>query len=84
MDGSQVYGSDEETAESLRNPNANLGLLLVEPFITSGGQSILPPAEDDEEEESFCRSPNPEEKPCFVAGDVRVNENHGERSYRTA
>ena len=80
VDGSQVYGSDIDTAESLRDQNANLGLLDERPFITSGGQPILPPAE----EEAFCRSPNPEDKPCFVAGDIRVNENHGERHYCTA
>ena len=70
-----MYGSDEERADSLRNPNANLGLLAVEPFIDSGGQFILPDADD----EDFCRSPNPENKPCFFAGDIRVNENQGMR-----
>jgi len=54
----------------LRNQKANLGLLDVRPFINSGGMPILPP-----DEETFCRSPNPEEAPCFLAGDVRVNEN---------
>ena len=75
IDGSQVYGSDEGRANSLRNPVANLGLLLVEPFINSGGEFILPAAG----EEDFCRSPDPENKPCFFAGDIRVNENQGMR-----
>ena len=59
----------------LRNQKANLGLLDVRPFINSGGMPILPP-----DEETFCRSPNPEEAPCFLAGDVRVNENQGKSS----
>ncbi|XP_078362045.1 peroxidasin homolog [Oculina patagonica] len=71
IDASQVYGSDLETADSLRNLDANLGLLSVEPFINSGGQPILPRAEEEE----FCRSADPENKPCFRAGDIRVNEN---------
>ena len=74
-----MYGSDETRAQSLRNPKANLGLLDVEPYIDSGGRSILPAAG----EEDFCRSPNPDE-PCFFAGDIRVNENQGMRHSLTS
>ena len=77
IDGSQVYGSDEARAESLRDPKAHLGFLDVEAFVTSGGQPILPAAG----EEDFCRSPNTEEEPCLFAGDVRVNENQGMRHH---
>ena len=73
VDGSQVYGSDKDTADRLRDHKSGLGLLLVTPFVNSNGQSALPEAEEEE----FCRSPKPEEKPCFKAGDIRVNENQG-------
>ena len=74
IDGSQVYGSCSKIAEELRDRNANLGLMDVRPFVTSGAGSspILPP-----EEEGFCRSKNKEEEPCVRAGDVRSNENQG-------
>ena len=71
-----MYGSDLETATSLRDPFANLGFLDVEPFINSNGQPILPEAE----EETFCLSEN--NNTCFRAGDVRVNENQGRRQLR--
>lgn len=41
------------------------------PLRNIGGLPRLP----DASEEAFCRSANPEEKPCFLAGDARVNEN---------
>ena len=74
IDGSQVYGSSSKTAEELRDRNANLGLMDVRPFVTSGAGSrpILPP-----EEGGFCRSKNEEEEPCLRAGDLRSNENQG-------
>ena len=37
------------------------------------GQPVLP----DADEEAFCRSTDSTERPCFLAGDVRVNENQG-------
>ncbi|XP_068747725.1 myeloperoxidase-like [Montipora capricornis] len=65
IDGSQVYGSDSKTAEELRDRNANLGFLDVQPFVTgeSNSQPILPL---EDEEEVFCRSQNPETEPCFL------------------
>lgn len=73
IDGSQVYGSDSETAEELRDPIAQIGLLDVRPFSRSGSlaQPVLPP----QEEELFCRSPDPENIPCLRGGDERANEN---------
>ena len=73
MDGSQVYGSDEALAKRLRDKKKKLGLLDVRPYINSNGEPILPEAD----EEAFCRSSDPEASPCFLAGDIRVNENHG-------
>ena len=70
-----MYGSSKETAKELRDQNANLGLMDVRPFVTSGAGSspILPP----EGKEGFCRSKNEEEEPCVRAGDTRSNENQG-------
>ncbi|XP_015755474.1 PREDICTED: thyroid peroxidase-like [Acropora digitifera] len=75
LDGSQVYGSDSKTIEALRDPTAQMGLMDVRPFSTSGSlaQPILPP----QEEGLFCRSPDPERIPCLRGGDERANDNQG-------
>ena len=68
-----MYGSSSDLARRLRNSNANLGLLDVRPFINSGGMPIMPP-----DPEAFCRPTNNTGQPsCFLAGDIRVNENQG-------
>ena len=77
MDGSQVYGSSEEVARRLRSPKGN-GLLDVVPLRNVGDR--LPNAD----EEAFCRSLNPEEEPCFLAGDIRVNENQGRKALESS
>ena len=79
IDGSQIYGANCREAEFLRDRRANLGLLRVVPFPLSSAKSpILPKAE----RQTFCRSPNPAMKPCFLAGDeTRVNENQGNISF---
>ena len=71
MDASQVYGSTQQLSNVLRGKK---GYLDVRPFIDFGRDKVLPP-----DFETFCRSDNPEEEPCFLAGDVRSNENHGKR-----
>ena len=68
-----MYGSDEALAKRLRDKKTKLGLLDVRPYINSDGEPILPEAD----EEAFCRSTDTEASPCFLAGDIRVNENHG-------
>lgn len=68
-----MYGSDPVLAEQLRDPN-DRKFLDVRPFIQAARPCPILPAAD---EEAFCRSANPEEDPCFLAGDVRVNENQG-------
>jgi len=72
-----VYGSDLETANSLRTFKG--GELLVEAFPDYYQLPILPAAESAGGEEGFCRSNNLTVEPCFRAGDPRVNENQGGR-----
>lgn len=83
MDGSQVYGSSEEVARILRSPKGH-GLLDVVPLRNVGDRPRLPNALSNAEEEAFCRSPNPEEEPCFLAGDIRVNENQGRKALESS
>ena len=72
-----MYGSSDELAKQLRSPKGH-GLLDTVPLRNIGGLPRLP----DASEEAFCRSANPEEKPCFIAGDARVNENQGRNDVR--
>lgn len=81
MDGSQVYGSDLETADSLRL--FKKGLLLVDPFTKPDELPVLPAAESSGGEAGFCRSDDLVNQPCFRAGDPRVNENQGRRNQLT-
>ena len=78
-----MYGSDEALAQRLRDKKTKLGLLDVRPYINSDGEPILPEAHEEAHEEAdeepFCRSTDTETSPCFLAGDIRVNENHGNR-----
>lgn len=70
-----MYGSDEALALRLRDTKANLGFLDVSPYINTNDRPRLP----DAEAEAFCRSTDRSSRPCFLAGDIRVNENHGKR-----
>ena len=71
IDGSQVYGSDIELATRLRGKH---GLMDVRPFNRYPDLPVLPP-----DDETFCRSVNRKEEPCFLAGDPRSNQNNGKR-----
>ena len=73
-----VYGSDRETADSLRTFIG--GELLVEAFSNIFQLPVLPAAESEGGEAGFCLSADPINEPCFRAGDVRVNENQGARN----
>uniref|UniRef100_A0A6A7FUB4 Peroxidase-like n=1 Tax=Hirondellea gigas TaxID=1518452 RepID=A0A6A7FUB4_9CRUS len=64
LDASNVYGSSVEESQRLRLFRGGELKQAVR-----GGRSLLPPNERDEE----CQSPAPD-KPCFGAGDTRVNE----------
>ena len=76
IDGSMIYGSDEELAKRIRKYS---GGLLLEGFAKPGLQPELPrifPNENVREdgEEPFVACPNPGQNGCFLAGEFRVNE----------
>ena len=78
LDNSQVYGSDSETAVSLRT--FNKGGLKVTPRKGHHDLDLLPP--DNQAAAGSCSLPKsvsgidpPPELKCFKAGDGRVNEN---------
>ena len=73
IDASNVYGSTEEVADSIRAPN---GLLRVMEHPDGVRFMDLLPART-ETPESFCPSLDPN-RPCFLAGESRNNENQGE------
>ena len=73
-----VYGSDRETADSLRKFIG--GELLVDAFPELNERPVLPAAESEGGEAGFCLSSDLVNEPCFRAGDVRVNENQGGRN----
>ena len=73
IDASNVYGSTEKLAKSLRT--GKLGLLKDLPHPDGMGlANLLPPQPEDSEE--FCPSLDPI-RPCFLSGDIRNNENQG-------
>ena len=76
LDGSAIYGSDDQRGEWLRDPESSIGKLLV-----SNGD-LLPWNTDSGEFDGVVDSNSPEmENPfptnpkLFVAGDPRANEN---------
>ena len=71
VDGSNVYGSTTELLEELRAPDGRM--LVMKPLHGCPLGSLLPAQPPDVACES--RDPN---RPCFHAGDERVNENPGE------
>ena len=72
IDASNVYGSTKERADSLRNEDGSLKDLPHPDGM--GLANLLPPQPEDSEE--FCPSLDPK-RPCFLAGDIRNNENQG-------
>ncbi|PFX20658.1 peroxidase mlt-7-like [Stylophora pistillata] len=77
IDASNVYGSNEEEAEELRAPDGTMRIMKPTHGCPLGD---LLPAETDPEIPCVSRDPN---RPCFVAGDERVNENQGLMSVHT-
>ena len=69
-----MYGSTEETVKDVRDLTSCSGLLKVSNLRSRVNlKSLLPSADND----GFCRAMNKTTKPCFLAGDERVNENQG-------
>ncbi|XP_019938121.2 eosinophil peroxidase isoform X2 [Paralichthys olivaceus] len=79
LDLSQVYGSGDKLARDLRNLTNNDGLLRVNTNFTDNGRELLPfsplKAEMCATRKRATNDTNAREVPCFLAGDVRVDEN---------
>ncbi|CAJ0965846.1 unnamed protein product [Ranitomeya imitator] len=72
IDGSQIYGSDINVATLLRNNTNQLGLLAVNQKFSDNGLPFLPFKDNVPDQ---CSRTHPTlGLPCFVAGDVRSNE----------
>ncbi|KAM8977067.1 eosinophil peroxidase-like [Pelodytes ibericus] len=81
IDGSQVYGNDDQTAEKLRDNKNQRGLMAINKNFTDNGLSFLPfsPASGD-----VCTLTNVSAGiPCFIAGDPRVAEQPGLTAFHT-
>ncbi|XP_034565821.1 eosinophil peroxidase isoform X2 [Notolabrus celidotus] len=79
LDLGQVYGSEDKLALSLRNLSSNDGLLRANTEFKDNGRDLLPFHSLDV---NICATrarttndSNAKEVPCFLAGDVRVDEN---------
>ncbi|KPP67656.1 Mpx protein-like [Scleropages formosus] len=78
LDASQVYGSEDAQALFLRDLTNDFGLLRVNDRFTDNGREHLPFANTlgpCSTRQKITNTSGLEEVPCFVAGDVRVNEN---------
>jgi len=76
VDGSQIYGSEDELAENLKGNGGMLRDMQHPhgcPF-----KNLLPRQDPD----VFCVSKDPN-RPCFMSGDERTNENQGLMSMHT-
>ncbi|XP_075119967.1 myeloperoxidase-like [Leptodactylus fuscus] len=81
IDGSQVYGSDNNLANLLRNNTNNLGLLAINQNFSDNGLPFLSFQGNAPDQ---CSSTNPSMGiPCFLAGDSRANEQNMLTSFHT-
>ncbi|XP_069801028.1 myeloperoxidase-like [Dendropsophus ebraccatus] len=81
VDGSQVYGSDVNVAKSLRNNTNQLGLLAINQNFSDNGLPFMPFKGNAPDQ---CSSTNLSlGLPCFVAGDVRSNEQNMLTAFHT-
>ncbi|XP_054613467.1 eosinophil peroxidase [Dunckerocampus dactyliophorus] len=78
LDLGQVYGSEEKLALSLRDLNSE-GLLRINSEFRDNGRELLPfhPLQVNmcATRRRVTNDTNAREVPCFIAGDVRVDEN---------
>ncbi|XP_031425767.1 eosinophil peroxidase-like [Clupea harengus] len=86
LDVGQVYGADEGLARDLRDLTTDSGLLRVNDRFNDSGRELLPFSRMEEmcaNRGRITKDANAEEVPCFIAGDVRVDENIGLASMHT-
>lgn len=89
IDASALYGKNDQELSELRNSTSDSGLLLTRES-PSGGILKLLPTQDQLPNTLVANTTScnllvhrPLEVPCFVAGDVRNNENSGLISIQT-
>ncbi|XP_028273018.1 eosinophil peroxidase [Parambassis ranga] len=79
LDLGQVYGSEEKLALNLRNLSSDSGLLRVNTQFRDNGRELLPfhplQVQMCATRRRVTNNTNAREVPCFIAGDVRVDEN---------
>lgn len=79
LDLSQVYGSEEKLARYLRNLENDDGMLRINTEFKDNGRDLLPfhPLQVNmcATRQRVTNDTNAKEVPCFIAGDVRVDEN---------
>lgn len=79
LDLGQVYGSEEKLALDLRNLTNNGGLLRANTEFRDNGRELLPFSSVNTNmcatRQRVTNDTNAREVPCFIAGDVRVDEN---------
>ena len=73
VDGSQIYGSEEELTESLKGKGGTLR--DMKPPSGCPVKNLLPKLPKNSPD-VLCVSRNPN-RPCFLSGDERTNENQG-------
>lgn len=78
LDGSHIYGANEELNRKLRTGTS--GLLRLQERSANRNEDLLPASV--QERPSDCLDFTPTTK-CFVAGDDRVNQNPGLMSMHT-
>ncbi|XP_037547967.1 eosinophil peroxidase [Nematolebias whitei] len=87
LDLGQVYGSEEKLALSLRNLTSDGGLLAVNTEFRDNGRELLPfhpmQVQMCATRKRVTNDNNAREVPCFIAGDVRVDENTALTSIHT-
>ncbi|XP_053709696.1 eosinophil peroxidase-like [Synchiropus splendidus] len=87
LDLSQVYGSEEKLALSLRNLSSDGGLMLVNSEFRDNGRELLPfhPLQVNmcATRGRITKDTDAREVPCFIAGDSRVDENFALTSIHT-
>ena len=77
IDASHIYGVNQGESNDVRDLRSTAGLLRTMPQNISTLEDLLPKANPH----TFCRTPDPRNRPCFLTGDFRRNnENQGETS----